>query len=57
MSVKKKNPVTGIYTTGHEWDGITEPYNPIPKVVKIAWVIAFTIAISVKIFYPSFPSL
>lgn len=47
--------VTGIETTGHEWDGIRELNNPMPKwwlyvfYVCIAWAFAYWI------FYPAWP--
>ncbi|MBX3508752.1 MAG: cytochrome C oxidase Cbb3, partial [Parvibaculum sp.] len=31
MSEKHKDDVTGVETTGHEWDGIRELNNPLPK--------------------------
>lgn len=51
----KKDELTGIDTTDHEWDGITELDNPLPK----WWLYIFyaTIALSVLawIWYPSWP--
>ncbi len=53
----EKDAVTGVETTGHEWDGIRELNNPLPK----WWVMVFyaTIAFSVVwwILYPSWPTL
>ncbi|TRD17367.1 cytochrome-c oxidase, cbb3-type subunit III [Palleronia caenipelagi] len=31
MSERRKDPVTGTETTGHEWDGIEELNNPLPR--------------------------
>ncbi|MEK0084051.1 cytochrome-c oxidase, cbb3-type subunit III [Benzoatithermus flavus] len=51
----EKDAVTGVETTGHEWDGIKELNNPLPK----WWVYTFyaTIAFSVLwwVLYPSWP--
>lgn len=33
MSVKKRDPLTGHQTTGHEWDGITELNTRVPRAV------------------------
>jgi cytochrome c oxidase cbb3-type subunit 3 len=52
----EKDSVTGVETTGHEWDGIKELNNPLPK----WWLYTFyvTIAFSVLwwILYPSWPT-
>jgi cytochrome c oxidase cbb3-type subunit 3 len=51
----EKDAVTGVETTGHEWDGIRELNNPLPR----WWVYTFyaTIAFSVLwwVLYPSWP--
>src|SRR5690606_9523531 len=55
MSDKHIDDVTGISTTGHEWDGIRELDNPMPRwwlwtfYATIAWSLAYTIA------YPAWP--
>ncbi len=53
----ERDEVTGVETTGHEWDGIKELNNPLPR----WWVLVFyaTIAFSVLwwILYPSWPTL
>ena len=52
---KDIDDVTGIDTTGHEWDGIKELNNPLPRwwlwcfYITIVWGIAYTIA------YPAWP--
>ena len=49
--------VTGIETTGHEWDGIKELNKPLPKwwlftfYATIVWAVGYWIA------YPAFPTL
>ena len=52
---KSHDPVTGTETTGHDWDGIQELNNPLPRwwlwtfYITIAWGILYTIA------YPAWP--
>lgn len=55
MSEKEIDDVTGVATTGHEWDGIKELDNPMPRwwlwtfYVTIVWALAYTVA------YPAWP--
>lgn len=55
MSEKQIDEVTGVSTTGHEWDGIRELDNPMPRwwlwsfYATIVWALAYTIA------YPAWP--
>lgn len=55
MSEKEIDDVTGVATTGHEWDGIKELDNPMPRwwlwtfYATIVWALAYTIA------YPAWP--
>jgi cytochrome c oxidase cbb3-type subunit III len=55
MSDKEIDDVTGVATTGHEWDGIKELNNPLPRwwlwtfYATIVWALAYTIA------YPAWP--
>ncbi|BCG75216.1 Cbb3-type cytochrome c oxidase subunit [Mesorhizobium sp. 113-1-2] len=57
MSNEHIDEVSGISTTGHEWDGIRELNNPLPRwwvitfYITIAWAAAYTIA------YPAWPLL
>ncbi|MEM1420537.1 MAG: cytochrome-c oxidase, cbb3-type subunit III [Pseudomonadota bacterium] len=52
---KDVDQVSGVETTGHQWDGIKELNNPLPKwwlytfYVTIIWTIGFTIA------FPAWP--
>ena len=54
---KDKDSVTGIETTGHEWDGIRELNNPAPR--WWLWVFYVTIiwAIGYWVFYPTWPTI
>lgn len=55
MTDKQIDDVTGVATTGHEWDGIKELDNPMPRwwlwtfYATIFWAIAYVIA------YPAWP--
>lgn len=55
MSEKDIDEVSGVSTTGHEWDGIKELNNPMPRwwvwtyYATIVWSIAYCIA------YPAWP--
>ena len=57
MSEKHIDEISGVDTTGHEWDGIRELNNPLPRwwvwtfYMTIVWAIAYTIA------YPAWPML
>ena len=59
MSADKKDidEVTGIGTTGHEWDGIKELDNPLPR----WWLIIFYATIAISVVYwvmmPAWPTL
>ncbi|MCY0095747.1 cytochrome-c oxidase, cbb3-type subunit III [Hoeflea ulvae] len=55
MSGKQIDEITGVETTGHEWDGIRELNNPMPRwwlwtfYLCIIWAIGYAIA------YPAIP--
>jgi cytochrome c oxidase cbb3-type subunit 3 len=55
MSEQQIDEVSGVATTGHEWDGIKELNNPLPRwwvwtfYATIIWSIGYTIA------YPAWP--
>jgi cytochrome c oxidase cbb3-type subunit 3 len=57
MATKERDPITGIETTGHEWDGIKELNTPLPKwwvyvfYVCIVWAIGYWVAM------PAWPGL
>ncbi|HLP69067.1 MAG TPA: cytochrome-c oxidase, cbb3-type subunit III [Rhizobium sp.] len=57
MSEKHIDEISGVETTGHEWDGIRELNNPLPRwwvwffYATIVWAIGYTIA------YPAWPLL
>lgn len=55
MSDKQIDDVTGVSTTGHEWDGIKELDNPMPRwwlwvfYATIVWAVGYAVA------YPAWP--
>ena len=55
MAQKEKDALTGVETTGHEWDGLRELNNPLPKwwlyifYVCIAWSLVY------YVLYPAWP--
>ena len=54
---KERDQITGVETTGHEWDGIKELNNPAPR--WWLWVFYVTIiwAIGYWVLYPAWPTL
>ena len=57
MSSPERDDVTGVETTGHEWDGIKELDNPLPR----WWLWIFYLCIAVAIVYwvlmPAWPGI
>lgn len=51
------DPVTGVSTTGHEWDGIKELNTPVPKLARWALIGVFAYSVLVWVLYPAFPRL
>jgi len=46
---------TGVTTTGHEWDGIEELNNPLPRWWLWAWYASIIWAVAYWIMYPAWP--
>ncbi|MBL6958022.1 MAG: cytochrome-c oxidase, cbb3-type subunit III [Rhodospirillales bacterium] len=57
MAEVKKDALTGIETTGHEWDGIEELRTPIPRWWMLTLWVTVIWAIGYWIVYPAWPSL
>lgn len=55
MGIRKRDPVTGRGTTGHEWNGIEELETPIPRVVFAFLAATVVFAIICWILYPTWP--
>jgi len=57
MTKREIDQISGVETTGHEWDGIKELNNPMPRwwvvsfYVTIFWALCYTIA------YPAWPMI
>ena len=50
-----RDEVTGIQTTGHDWDGITELDQPLPRWWLIIFYLSIIGAVFFWIWYPSWP--
>ena len=56
-SPKKIDDATGVETTGHEWDGIEELNNPLPRWWLIVFWASVAVAVVYWIFMPAWPAL
>ncbi len=58
MSDDKKitDEVTGVETTGHDWDGIKELNNPAPRWWLIVWLVCTIWGVGYWFFYPAWPT-
>ena len=54
---KERDPVTGIETTGHEWDGLRELNIPAPRWWLWVFFATFIFSIGYWIVYPAWPTL
>jgi cytochrome c oxidase cbb3-type subunit III len=54
---KEIDSVTGVETTGHEWDGIKELNNPAPRWWLWVFFITFIWSIGYWVIYPAWPTL
>ena len=55
MPVGERDPHTGIFTTGHEWSGITELDTPIPRAVIFFYGLFFAVGLIMWILLPAWP--
>ncbi len=51
----ERDAVTGVDTTGHSWDGISELNNPLPTWWLFIWIACIAVALAQFVIYPSFP--
>ncbi len=51
----EKDSVTGIETTGHNWDGLRELNNPLPEWWLYVWLVCIAWAMVWFVLYPSVP--
>jgi len=52
---KHIDDVTGVETTGHEWDGIRELNNPLPRWWLWVWYASIVFSIGYWVLYPAWP--
>lgn len=57
MSKRELDEVTGVDTTGHEWDGIKELDNPLPRWWLWVWYGTIVIALIMWILWPAWPGV
>jgi cytochrome c oxidase cbb3-type subunit 3 len=57
MSDREIDETTGVNTTGHEWDGIKELDNPMPRWWLWTFYATIVFAIGYVIYYPAIPLL
>jgi len=55
MSEKHIDEVSGVETTGHEWDGIRELNNPMPRWWVLTFYVTILWAIGYVVVYPAIP--
>jgi cytochrome c oxidase cbb3-type subunit 3 len=57
MADKHIDEISGVETTGHEWDGIRELNNPMPRWWVLTFYVTILWAIGYTVFYPAWPLL
>jgi cytochrome c oxidase cbb3-type subunit 3 len=57
MSDRKVDEVTGVETTGHEWDGIRELDNPLPRWWLVIMWASVVVAIVYWVLMPAWPGI
>ncbi|MFA7603869.1 MAG: cytochrome-c oxidase, cbb3-type subunit III [Novosphingobium sp.] len=57
MTTKRIDDATGVETVGHEWDGIEELNNPLPRWWLWSFYLSILFAIGYVIVYPAIPLL
>ncbi|MBI2717557.1 MAG: cytochrome-c oxidase, cbb3-type subunit III [Rhizobiales bacterium] len=57
MSKIEKDEISGVDTTGHEWDGIKELNHPLPRWWVMTFYATIVFAIGYTILYPAWPLL
>ncbi|MFC0590459.1 cytochrome-c oxidase, cbb3-type subunit III [Novosphingobium aquiterrae] len=55
MANKKIDDATGIETVGHEWDGIEELNNPLPRWWVIVFALTVVFSLGYVVVYPAIP--
>lgn len=57
MATKRIDEPTGVETVGHEWDGIEELNNPLPRWWLLTFYLTVIFAIGYVVVYPAIPLL
>jgi len=57
MAKIERDEATGVDTTGHEWDGIKELNNPLPRWWLLVLYACIIYGLGYTVFYPAWPSL
>jgi cytochrome c oxidase cbb3-type subunit 3 len=57
MANIERDDATGVNTTGHEWDGIKELNNPLPRWWLLVLYASIIYGLGYTVFYPAWPSL
>nr|WP_298690070.1 cytochrome-c oxidase, cbb3-type subunit III [uncultured Dongia sp.] len=57
MAEVERDLATGVQTTGHEWDGIKELNNPLPRWWLLVFYACVIYGLAYTVFYPAWPSL
>ena len=55
MAKQEKDPVSGVETTGHEWDGIKELNNPVPRWWLYIFYVCCAWSLVYWVLYPAWP--
>lgn len=54
---KERDAITGVETTGHEWDGLKELNNPAPRWWLIIFVVTIVWSVGYWVIYPAWPTI
>lgn len=57
MSDRKIDEISGVETTGHEWDGIRELDNPLPRWWLWVWYLSIAASIVYWVLMPAWPGI
>src|SRR3954470_1905830 len=55
MTERDIDDVTGVETTGHDWDGIKELNNPLPRWWLWTFYGCIVVALAISVLYPAWP--
>ena len=55
MGKIERDPITGQYTTGHQWDGIRELRTPVPMWWMLVWTASIAFSLVYVVLLPSVP--